>query len=222
MPVGGRKQAPEAVEKEMAVVTSTLSGREWELPGMWNRMFEQRVIWDYHTAGFEQIGALPGGESLEWCYGCGKCVPVCPVDLVGEYGPFKIHRNVQRGMDLFQSDDLWLCTTCMNCLRVCPKEVNMIQIMPAVREQAVLEGTTVPPELQKAFEDTSKHGNPLGQPQRKRADWAKKAGVPVPILKDIKRPVDILWYVGSYPSYHPRGIDAACAAARIFNALGVD
>ena len=28
--------------------------------------------------------------------------------------------------------------------------------------------------------------------------------------------------VGSYPSYHPRGIDAAAAAARIFNALGID
>jgi Fe-S oxidoreductase len=31
-----------------------------------------------------------------------------------------------------------------------------------------------------------------------------------------------LWYVGSYPSYHPRGIDAARAAAHIFHALGVD
>src|SRR3989338_8043874 len=98
----------------------------------------------------------------------------------------------------------------------------MINIMPAVREQVVLEGANVPPELQKAFEDTAKHGNPLGQPQRKRAEWVKKAGVPVPILKDLKRPVNILWYVGSYPSYHPRGIDAARAAARIFSALGLD
>ncbi len=29
---------------------------------MWNRMFEQRVIWDYDTAGFEKICALPGGR----------------------------------------------------------------------------------------------------------------------------------------------------------------
>jgi len=40
MPVGGKKQRPAAMEHEMAVVTSPISGREWELPGMWNRMFE--------------------------------------------------------------------------------------------------------------------------------------------------------------------------------------
>ena len=44
------------------------------------------------------------------------------------------------GMDLENDPNLWLCTTCMNCLRVCPKEVDMIKIMPAVREQAVGEG----------------------------------------------------------------------------------
>jgi Fe-S oxidoreductase len=125
-------------------------------------------------------------------------------------------------VDLLTDPDLWLCTTCMNCLRVCPKEVDMIQIMPAVREHALLNGTAAPPELQKAFENTARYGNPQGEPQRKRTDWAKDAGVPVPILAQIGRPVDILWYVGSYPSYHPRGKDAARAMARTLHALGVD
>lgn len=192
-----------------------------DISGHWNRMFGQRVIFDYDYDNLAKVTDLPGGESLAWCYGCAKCTAVCPVDIVGDYSPRKIHRKTQTGIDLFTSRDLWLCTTCMNCLRVCPKEVDMIQIMPAVREQVVLNGA-VPPELQKAFEDTAKSGNPLGQPQRKRAAWAKEAGVPVPIVKDLGRPVDILWYVGSYPSYHPRGIDAARAAARIFHALGID
>jgi Fe-S oxidoreductase len=222
VPIGGRKQTPEAIEKEMAVVTSTISGKEWELPGMWNRMFEQRVIWDYDTAGFEQIGALPGGESLEWCYGCGKCVPVCPVDLVGEYGPRKIHRKVQTGMDLFTSDDLWLCTTCMNCLRVCPKEVDMIKIMPAVREQAVGNGN-VPAELQDVFEKTFRYGNCLGENPRRRHAWTKGAGVPVRVLSaSDPGPVDVLWWVEDYWSYHPRGQQAAQAFARVMTALGID
>jgi Fe-S oxidoreductase len=221
MPVGGKKQRPAAMEHEMAVVTSPISGREWELPGMWNRMFEQRVIFDYDTAGFEKLAALPGGESLEWCYGCGKCVPVCPVDLVGEYGPRKIHRKVQLGVDLFEDPDLWLCTTCMNCLRVCPKEVDMIQIMPAAREVAVTNGN-VPAELQDVFEKTFRYGNCQGENPRKRHAWTKGAGVPVRVLSSEPGPVDVLFYVEDYWSYHARGQEAAQAFARILHALGVD
>ncbi len=222
MPVGGHKQFPAPIEHEMAVVQSTISGRDWELPGMWNRMFEQRVIWDYDTVGFEKIAALPGGESLEWCYGCGKCIPVCPVDLVGEYGPRKIHRKVQTGMDLQHDPDLWLCTTCMNCLRVCPKEVNMIKIMPAVREAAVAEGA-VPSELQDVFEKTFRYGNCLGENARRRHAWTKAAGVPVRVLSaSDPGPVDVLVWVEDYWSYHPRGQQAAQAFARVATALGID
>jgi len=221
MPIGGRKQSPVAVEKAEATVTSTLSGRTTELPAMWNRMFETRVLSSYTAGGFAKIGALPGGESLEWCYGCGKCVPVCPVDLVGEYGPRKLHRKVQTGMDLFSSDDLWLCTTCGNCLRVCPKSVDMIQIMPAVREAAISE-SAVPPELQDVFEKTFRNGNCLGENPRRRHAWTRGAGVEVRLLANLESPVDVLFYVEDYWSYHPRGQQAAQAFSRILSALGVD
>jgi Fe-S oxidoreductase len=222
MPIGGRKVPPSAVEFESATVASPISGREVELPAMWNRMFEPRVLTDTGPDGFEKISALPGGESLEWCYGCGKCIPVCPVDMVGEYGPRKMHRKVQTGVDLLTDDDLWLCTTCGNCLRVCPKEVDMIQIMPAVREAAMTEGASVPGELQDVFEKTFRYGNALGENARRRAQWTRAAGVPVRILPSEPAPVDVLFYVEDYWSYHPRGQDAARAFARVATALGVD
>ena len=221
MPVGGRKIPPVAVEKELAMVASTVSGREVELPARWNRMFEPRVLTDYGPDGFAAISALPGGESLEWCYGCGKCVPVCPVDMVGDYGPRKIHRKVQTGTRLLADADLWLCTTCANCLRVCPKQVDMTAIMPAVRE-AALTGAEVPAELQDVFERTFRHGNALGQSQRRRAQWADSAGVPVRVLAKDPAPVDVLFYVEDYWSFHPRGQDAARAFARVASALGID
>ncbi|MFQ6019842.1 MAG: (Fe-S)-binding protein, partial [Dehalococcoidia bacterium] len=192
-----------------------------KLTDRWNRMFSERALIEYSPEAMEKITSMEGAESLGWCYQCGKCTPVCPVDVVGDYSPRKIVHKVQRGLDLFTDPDLWLCTTCMNCLRVCPKEVNMIDIMPAVREQAVLNGN-MPPELAKAFENTFRYGNPLGEPAQKRADWAKEAGVPVPIIKELGQQVDVLWYVECYPAYHPRGHDASQALARLFNTLGVD
>lgn len=221
MPVGGRKVPPVALEKEKVTVASTISGREVELTSVWNRMFEPRVLTDIGPGGFAAISVLPGGESLEWCYGCGKCVPVCPVDMVGDYGPRKIHRKVQTGTQLLADADLWLCTTCANCLRVCPKQVDMLAIMPAVRE-AALTDAEVPAELQDVFEKTFRYGNAVGQNQRRRAQWADSAGVPVRILAKDPSPVDVLFYVEDYWSFHTRGQDAARAFARVASTLGID
>ncbi len=204
------------LEKQHAVVDGV------DISGHWNRMFEQRVSTTYDTDALDKVTQVPGAESMGWCYQCAKCVGVCPVDIVGgDYGPRKIFRKLQTGVDLFESTDLWMCTSCMNCLRVCPKEVDMIQIMPAVREQVLLEGSA-PVELQKALESTFRYGNPLGEPARKRADWVADAGVPVPVIKQLGRPVDILWYVECYPAYHPRGKDASRALARVMTALDLD
>ncbi len=191
-----------------------------DISGHWNRMFKQRVIWDYTPELVDKVTEVDGGESFGHCYQCAQCVPVCPVHTVGDYGPRRIIRRVQTGIDLFSSPDLWQCTTCMNCLRVCPKEVDMLQIMPAVREAAVLEGK-VPEELQTVFQNTLDYGNPQGESPKKRAAWVKRAAHEVPLMKDKKK-AEHLWFVECYPSYHPRGIDASIAMARVLNHLGVD
>lgn len=192
-----------------------------DISGHWNRMFEQRVIFDYDIEQLDRVTALDGGESMGWCYQCSQCTAVCPVDHVGDYGPRKIYRKLQVGMDFFTSDDLWLCTTCANCLRVCPKEVDMLQIIPAARKEAVLEGA-VPSELQEVFEKTARYGNPLGKNPKRRVAWTKGLDVEVPIIADLDRKVDVLWWVSDYPSYHPRGMEASRSLARVLTHLGVD
>lgn len=204
------------VEKKEAVIEGI------DVSGQWNRMYQAREITDYDLTYLEKLTALDGGESMEWCYQCGQCIPVCPVDTAGgDYGPRKIYRRLQTGEDIFNHSDLWLCTTCMNCLRVCPKEVDMIQIMPAARAVAVLEGH-VPEELQEMFKNVAEYGNPMGQSPRKRPRWVKQSDVEIRILPKDPAPVEVLWFVGDYYAYHDRGVDAALAMARVFHRLGVD
>jgi len=207
--------------KAQAIELDSVTVDGVDLPPQWNRIFEPRPIRGYDLRAFTDATAVAGAESLAYCFQCGKCTGVCPVNAVGDYSPRKILRRLQLGAPLTESPDLWLCATCGNCLRVCPKLVDMISAVPALREQALLDGWA-PKELASALESSARYGNPLGESPRRRADWARSAGVPVKVLQEAGAPVDVLWFVECYPSYHPRGRDAAVALARILHALSVD
>ena len=174
-----------------------------DVSGEWNKMYEPREIMDYDLTYMDKVTELDGGESMGWCYECAQCIGVCPVDNVGSYGPRKIYRKLHTGLNLFEHPDLWLCTTCSNCLRVCPKEVDMMKIMPAVREQAVLDGN-VPAELQDMLKNVAEYGNPMGESARKRVKWMRKFEEPVRDLskENDPQPVDVLWYVSAVSYTH--------------------
>ena len=72
-----------------------------------------------------------------------------------------------------------------------------------------------------ALANTMRYGNPMGESPRKRAAWTKDADVPVPVLRDVGRPVDVLWVVECYAAYYPRGQDNARATAKVLGALKV-
>jgi Fe-S oxidoreductase len=93
--------------------------------------------------------------------------------------------------------------------------------MTRAKEELLLAGN-VPSELQSALEFSQRYGNPLGESPRKRSAWAKELDPPVPILRRAKRPVDVLWFVGDYPSYHPRVQNTTKALHKILTKLGVD
>lgn len=159
------------------------------------------------------------------CIQCGMCGGACPLASAMEYTPRHAIYLLKEGMlDLvLKSNTLWLCVSCYNCTARCPSGLKITDVLfPALRDAAMSAGHTLPAEFKKALDNTYRHGNSFGESPRKRMDWARGAGVPVPVLAQIKRPVEALWLVECYPTYHPRNQVQSQAMARVLHSLGVD
>ncbi|MBZ5573460.1 MAG: (Fe-S)-binding protein [Acidobacteriia bacterium] len=173
----------------------------------------------------ENLAEFPEGRRVLTCIQCGTCAGTCPYGELMQYPPRRIIGMLRAGEleKVFTSDSLLNCVACYACTAKCPRGIDLTGVLlPLVKEQVLLRLPEMPAELQRALENKLRYGNPMGESPRKRAAWVKTAGVPVRILHEDPRPVDVLWFVECYSSYYPRGQQCARATAKVFHALGVD
>jgi len=140
-----------------------------------------------------------------------------------DYPPSKMVGSLRA--DFFErvlkTDTIWMCVSCSACTAFCPSNIPITTALMTRAKEEMLVAGNVPTELQSALENTQRYGNALGESPRKRADWALGLQPEMNILAKTRQPVDVLWYVGDYASYHPRMQSATKALAKILNALGV-
>jgi heterodisulfide reductase subunit C len=82
------------------------------------------------------------GETLNLCFQCGTCTSSCPSGRLTAFRTRQIIRKAQFGLkdSILPSDDLWHCTTCYTCYERCPRGVEIVEIMMALRNMAVNQG----------------------------------------------------------------------------------
>jgi Fe-S oxidoreductase len=173
---------------------------------------------------FQSAETIPDGERIRLCLQCGACSGACPFGFVMKFPPHGMIAALRAGMidELLDSDTAWMCVSCYACTEVCPAKIPVTAgLTTRVKEELLLAGN-VPTELQDALEKSQRYFNPLGESPRKRADWINELDIEIPILAKKKEPVEVLWFVGDYASYHPSVRSATIAFARILNALEVD
>ena len=174
---------------------------------------------------YEQVlESTPNGERLRLCLQCGDCSGICPFGYLMIHPPSRMiaHLRADRFEKVLDTDTVWMCVSCYACTSVCPAQIPLTPgLMARAKEELILAGN-VPTELQSALENSQRYGNPLGESPRKRADWATGILPEVKILGKVRQPVDVLWFVGDYSSYHPRVQLITKALTKILNALGVD
>jgi Fe-S oxidoreductase len=185
----------------------------------------------HSASGGEAHSQLFFGSRQDWrqefnpCIQCGMCSGACPLAFAMDYTPRRAIYLAREGLvaPVLQSNMLWLCVSCYTCTARCPTGLKITDILfPALRDAAINAGLTLPGELKKSLDNTYRYGNSLGEGPRKRIEWIKGAGVPVPIASQLRRPFDVLWLVECYSSYHPRNVGQSQAMARVLHALGVD
>jgi Fe-S oxidoreductase len=186
-----------------------------------NPIAEKSSITD---AFFDSLLQVEDGDQLKLCLQCGNCSGACPFGYLMEFPPGKMIAYLRAGIfdKVLESDSVWMCVSCYACAQACPSKIPITDgLMTRSKEELLLSGN-VPNELQGALEKSQRYGNPLGESPRKRADWANDLHPEITIMRKAGRPVDVLWFVGDYPSYHPRVQLATKAFFRVLNALGID
>jgi len=172
---------------------------------------------------FTSLYEVKDGERFRTCLQCGTCSGVCPFGYIMKFPPGKMIGALRAEFfdQVIKSDSVWMCISCNACSAFCPSNIPITAgLMTRAKEEMLLAGN-IPTELQAAMENTQRYGNPLGESPRKRADWVAGIQPEVSVLSKTRQPVDVLWFVGDYASFHSRMQSATKALAKILNALGV-
>ncbi len=160
-----------------------------------------------------------GGDAAKLCFQCGKCDTVCPWNRVRSFFLRRLVNQARYGLVPFEAEDLWLCASCGQCVERCPRGVEIIDVMRAMRRLLVPDGV-VPasiPNLRSVMTSIASVGNPWGQDPLDRANWAKELEV-----KEFSEETEFLYFPCCYPSYEPRLKKVSAATASIFKRAEVD
>lgn len=159
-------------------------------------------------------------QGLFACVQCGKCTGGCPMAMKTKLNPRNLIYRLLiagNGFNIEGRDELWDCTTCSTCYSRCPKQVNPMEAIIAMRSAFVEKGR-VHPNVKTALESTFRNGNPLKLSREDRGLWAKDLNIK-PIAE---KGAEYLFYAGCTPSYDPRGQKTARALVQLLQSAGVD
>jgi Fe-S oxidoreductase len=118
-------------------------------------------------------------------------------------------------------DEIWACTTCAACVEACPVLIDSVPgSLVAMRQSLVMMESEFPQEATTAFKGMENQGNPWGAGQDRRMEWAE--GLDVPVLGELGREVEYLFWVGCAGATDPRARRTTQAMVRVLKAANVD
>lgn len=86
------------------------------------------------------------GVDMSACMQCKKCGNGCPASAHSGSSPSEIIKRLQAGAgdEILDSPIIWNCASCETCHARCPMEINMAEVMDALRITAAARGAAKP------------------------------------------------------------------------------
>lgn len=87
----------------------------------------------------QQINNIPGGKSIKRCIQCGTCTGSCPVSYTMDITPRELIALFRAGeiKTILSSRTIWICASCYACTVRCPQDVQLTDIMYALKRLAM-------------------------------------------------------------------------------------
>lgn len=90
------------------------------------------------SVGFLEQVEEASSQKVRVCYQCGKCSAGCPVAYAMDLLPNQVMRLVQLGLkdEALSCSTIWLCASCETCATRCPREIEIVRVMDALRHRS--------------------------------------------------------------------------------------
>ncbi|MGH3451193.1 MAG: (Fe-S)-binding protein [Haloechinothrix sp.] len=119
-------------------------------------------------------------------------------------------------------DVLWACTSCGACVEQCPVDIEHVDHIVDMRRYQVMIESDFPSELGTLFRNMENKGNPWGQNNNERMDWAKDLGFDVPVFDgDLAEDVEYLYWIGCAGAFDDNARKTVRATAELLHIAGV-
>ncbi|MFC5137122.1 heterodisulfide reductase-related iron-sulfur binding cluster [Actinomycetospora rhizophila] len=126
-------------------------------------------------------------------------------------------------LGVIDPDVLWSCTTCGACVEQCPVDIEHVDHIIDMRRNQVMIESEFPAELGVLFRNLENKGNPWGQNNSSRMDWAKDLPFEVPEFDGELRPeTEYLFFIGCAGAFDDNAKKTVRATAELLHIAGVD
>lgn len=101
------------------------------------------VLTPQPSSGFRLSVEKISEQKVGDCYQCGKCTAGCPTSYIMDFGPRRVLRAVQLGLEqeALNNSAIWRCISCQTCSARCPRQIDIARVMEALRHLAIARKT---------------------------------------------------------------------------------